>query len=191
VTGAGTGPEVRPATGADAAAVGRIYAHYVEQSVATFETVAPGAGDWAAKIAGSAAAGWPFLVAVEDGEVIGFAYVATWRDRPAYAATVEDTIYLAPGRSGRGTGRTLLGELLARATRAGAEQSIAVIADSGDPSSMALHRALGFTEAGRLRRVGHKHGRVLDVVLMQADLTRPGGAEPGARRGRPPDDARR
>jgi phosphinothricin acetyltransferase len=164
------GAELRPVTAADAGAVSRMYAHHVAHSVATFDTVAPGPGDWAAKAAGITAAGWPFLVAVDDGEVIGFAYVCAWRDRPAYAATVEDTVYLAPGRAGRGTGRALLTEVLARAAAAGAEQAIAVIADSGDPSSMALHRALGFEEAGRLRRVGRKHGRVLDVVLMQASL---------------------
>lgn len=157
-------------TVADAEVVGRIYAHYVEHSVATFDLVAPGPGEWATKADGITAAGWPFCVAVDAGEVIGFAYVAPWRTRPAYAATVEDTIYLAPDRSGRGTGRALLTEVLSRASAAGAEQAIAVIADSGNPPSMALHRALGFTEAGRLRRVGRKHGRVLDVVLMQAPL---------------------
>jgi L-amino acid N-acyltransferase YncA len=158
---------LRPVTAADAAAVSAIYAHHVEHGVATFDLEAPGPEAWTAKATDLAAAGWPFLVAVEAGEVVGFAYVSAWRARPAYRHTVED---LAPGRSGRGIGRALLREVLARAAAAGAEQSIAVIADSGDPSSMALHRALGFTEAGRLRRVGHKHGRVLDVVLMQAEL---------------------
>lgn len=165
--------ELRPVTDADAGPISRIYAHHVEHSVATFDLEAPGPAEWAAKAAGAAAAGWPFLVAVQGAEVVGFAYVAPWRPRPAYARTVEDTVYLAPGRTGRGIGRALLAEVLDRAARAGAEQSIAVIVDSGDPASMALHRALGFTEAGRLRRVGHKHGRVLDVVLMQAGLTVP------------------
>jgi L-amino acid N-acyltransferase YncA len=163
-------PELRPVTPDDVEAVSRIYAHHVEHSVATFDTVAPGPAEWVAKAAGITAAGWPFLVAVDAGEVIGFAYVSPWRTRPAYAHTVEDTVYLAPGRSGRGTGRALLTEVLARAAAAGAEQVIAVIADSGDPSSQALHRALGFTEAGRLRAVGRKHGRLLDVVLLQASL---------------------
>ena len=164
------GAELRPVTAADAGAVSRIYAHHVAHSVATFDTVAPGPAEWVAKAAGIAAAGWPFLVAVDAGEVIGFAYVAPWRTRPAYAHTVEDTVYLAPGRSGRGTGRALLTEVLARAAAAGAEQSIAVIADSGDPASLALHRSLGFAEAGRLCAVGRKHGRLLDIVLMQASL---------------------
>jgi phosphinothricin acetyltransferase len=164
------GVALRPVTAADAEAVSRIYAHHVEHSVATFDLEAPDPDGWLARSADITSAGWPFLVAVDDGAVVGFAYVSPWRPRPAYRHTVEDSIYLAPGSSGRGIGRALLGEVLDRAARAGAEQAVAVIADSGDPASAALHRALGFSEAGRLRRVGRKHGRVLDVVLMQASL---------------------
>lgn len=164
------GPVLRPFTDDDAAAVSGIYAHHVEHGVATFDLEAPTPADWQAKVAGLTAAGWPFLVAVDGPDVVGFAYVSPWRDRPAYAATVEDTVYLAPGRSGRGTGRALLTAVLHRAAAAGARQAIAVIADGGDPASQALHRALGFAEAGRLRDVGFKHGRWLDVVLMQASL---------------------
>jgi phosphinothricin acetyltransferase len=161
---------LRPFTDDDAPAVSRIYAHHVEHSVATFDLEAPGPADWLAKVAGITAAGWPFLVAVDGPDVVGFGYVSPWRARPAYAATVEDTVYLAPGRSGCGTGRVLLSAVLERAAAAGAKQAIAVIADGGDPASQALHRALGFVEAGRLRRVGFKHGRWLDVVLMQTAL---------------------
>lgn len=161
---------VRPFTADDATAVARIYAHHVEHSVATFDREAPAPADWAGKAAGTTGAGWPFLVAVDGPDVVGFAHVSAWRARPAYAATVEDTIYLAPGRSGRGIGRTLLTAVLDPAGAAGAKQSIAMIADGGDPASQALHRALGFVEAGRLRQVGFKHGRWLDVVLMQAQL---------------------
>jgi phosphinothricin acetyltransferase len=161
---------LRPFTDDDAPAVSRIYAHHVEHSVATFDLEAPGPADWLAKVAGITEAGWPFLVAVDGPDVVGFGYVSPWRSRPAYAATVEDTVYLAPGRSGRGTGRVLLSAVLERAAAAGAKQAIAVIADGGDPASQALHRALGFDEAGRLRRVGFKHGRWLDVVLMQTAL---------------------
>ena len=164
------GVTVRPFADADAPAVSRIYAHHVEHGVATFDLEAPSPDDWLSTVAGITAAGWPFLVAQEGTDVIGFGYVGPWRTRPAYAATVEDTVYLAPGRSGRGTGRALLTAVLDRAAEAGARQAIAVIADSGDPASQALHRSLGFVEAGRLRQVGFKHGRWLDVVLMQAPL---------------------
>ncbi len=169
--GATGGLGIRPATAEDAAAIAAIYAHYVEHSVATFDLEAPGAPWWTAKMADLAAAGWPFLVAEDAGEPAGFAYVAPWRVKPAYRHTVEDTIYLAPGRTGRGIGRALLGALLVRARAAGARQVVAVIADGGDPSSVRLHAACGFVEAGRLRDVGEKHGRRLDTLLLQADLT--------------------
>ena len=162
---------IRPATPDDSAAIAAIYAHYVEHSVATFDLTAPDAAWWTAKLADLTAAGWPFLVAEDEGEPAGFAYVAPWRVKPAYRQTVEDTIYLAPGRTGRGLGRALLGALLDAARSAGARQVIAVVADGGDPSSARLHGALGFVEAGRLRAVGFKHGRWLDTLLLQADLT--------------------
>jgi L-amino acid N-acyltransferase YncA len=84
---------------------------------------------------------------------------------------VESTIYLAPDRTGRGLGGRLLRALQQRCALAGVEQMIAVIADSGDPASIGLHRACGFTDAGRLGNVGRKHGRVIDTLLMQHDLT--------------------
>ncbi|SDF58292.1 phosphinothricin acetyltransferase [Blastococcus fimeti] len=165
------GIEIRPATADDAAAIAGIYAHYVEHSVATFDLESPDAAWWTAKLADLGAAGWPFLVAEADGELLGFAYLAPWRVKPAYRRTVEDTIYLAPGRTGRGTGRALLGALLEQGRAAGVRQVIAVVTDSGDPSSVRLHGAFGFVEAGRLRAVGFKHGRWLDTFLLQADLT--------------------
>ncbi|RBY74793.1 GNAT family N-acetyltransferase [Blastococcus sp. TF02-09] len=164
-------PRIRPAIPDDAAAIAGIYAHYVEHSVATFDLTAPDVAFWTAKVADLAGAGWPFLVAADEGGIAGFAYVAPWRVKPAYRQTVEDTIYLAPGRTGRGIGRALLGALLDAARAAGARQVIAVVADGGDESSVRLHGACGFVEAGRLRAVGFKHGRWLDTLLLQADLT--------------------
>jgi L-amino acid N-acyltransferase YncA len=110
-----------------------------------------------------------------DGQVIGYAYASPWRPKPAYRYTVEDTIYLLPGWTGKGVGRALLDRLLADCARAGAQQVIAVIADTGDDASAALHRAFRFSDAGRLTGVGHKHGRWVDTVLMQRDLSTNGG----------------
>jgi len=97
--------------------------------------------------------------------------MSPWRTKPAYAHTVENSIYLDPDSAGRGYGRVLLETLLAAAGSAGARQVIAVIVDSGSPESMSLHRAVGFVEAGRLSQVGFKQDRWLDVVLMQTSLT--------------------
>ena len=162
---------VRRAIAEDAGAVQAIYAHSVAHSTATFDTVAPDFDFWRDKIAALAAAGSPFLVIEQDARVAGFAYAARFRDRAAYAATCEDSIYLAPWAAGRGLGTRLLGELIAAARTAGFEQMIAVIG-GGEPASVALHSRLGFAHAGRMRAVGTKFGRKLDTVYMQRDLTR-------------------
>ena len=164
-------PLVRAATADDLEAVSAIYAHYVNASLATFEETAPTVPDWRRRLAEITRRGLPFLVAEVDGQVIGYAHASPWRPKPAYRYTVEDTIYLAPGWTGKGVGRALLGPLLAGCARAGARQVIAVIADTGDETSALLHRACGFTDAGRLKGVGHKHGRWVDTVLMQHDLS--------------------
>jgi phosphinothricin acetyltransferase len=83
---------------------------------------------------------------------------------------VEDSVYLAPGWSGRGLGSALLRSLLDACARAGIRQVVAVIADTGSDASAALHRRFGFADAGRLTAVGHKHGRWVDTVLMQLSL---------------------
>ena len=172
---AGAQPVVRAAVAADAEQVAVIFAHYVATSVATFEEVAPAAADWRRRLVDLAVLSLPFLVAEThgdgaDGAVCGFAYASPWRPKPAYRHTVEDTVYLSPGCTGRGIGTALLSGLLAGCTAAGARQVIAVIADTGSDASAALHRRLGFTEAGRLSAVGRKHGRWIDTVLMQKNL---------------------
>jgi L-amino acid N-acyltransferase YncA len=163
-------PVIRAAVAADAGQVAAIFAHYVATSVATFEEVAPAAADWQRQLGELATRKLPFLVAEDGRDVCGFAYASPWRPKPAYRHTVEDTVYLSPGHTGRGIGSALLGGLLAGCTAAGARQVIAVIADTGSDASAALHRRFGFTQAGRLSGVGRKHGRWIDTVLMQKDL---------------------
>ncbi|OKH85977.1 acetyltransferase [Mycobacterium sp. ST-F2] len=160
----------RPATTADLPAIAEIYAHYVVNSVASFELEAPTDDEWQQRFAKVAAAGFPFLVVEREGKVAGYAYCLPWKDRPAYQGTVEDSIYLAPWATGQGAGSELLGALLEASRAADVREVIAVIADSGDPSSIALHQKLGFEDAGRLRQVGHKHGRDIDTVLLQCSL---------------------
>jgi L-amino acid N-acyltransferase YncA len=161
---------VRAAGIADLAAITDIYRHYVRHSVATFEETPWSVKDWQEKFASIAERELPFIVAEADGQVVGYAYASPWRPKPAYRHTVEDSVYLAPGWTGRGLGRQLLPELLARCAQAGARQVIAVIAGAGDGPSAALHRRFGFTDAGRLVNVGFKHGRWLDTLLLQREL---------------------
>ncbi|GAA4230156.1 phosphinothricin acetyltransferase [Streptosporangium album] len=162
---------IRPAASGDLEAVAAVYAHYVTETVVTFDEVAPTMSDWERKLADLTERGLPFLVADVDGEVAGYAYACPWRPKPAYRYTVEDTIYLGPGWTGKGWGRALLEAVLAGCAQAGVRQVVAVIADAGSDASAALHRAFGFTHAGRLAGVGHKHGRWVDTVLMQCDLS--------------------
>ena len=163
---------VRAAGPADLEQVAAIYAHYVTTSVATFEEVAPAVTDWRRRLDDLAERNLPFLVAEVGAAICGYAYASPWRPKPAYRHTVEDSVFISPGHTGHGLGRALLGGLLAACADAGARQVIAVIADTGSDASAALHRRLGFIEAGRLRGVGRKHGRWIDTVLMQRELGR-------------------
>ena len=164
------GVSVRRADHDDLPAVAAIYAPYVERTVITFETEPPDVRAWAARFDAVAAGGLPFLVAEEGGAVVGYAYAGPWKERAACRHTVEDAIYLAPGSTGRGVGRVLLNTLLGACPAAGVQQVVAVIADAGDPASARLHIRCGFREIGRLERVGRKHGRWVDTVLMQRSL---------------------
>jgi L-amino acid N-acyltransferase YncA len=162
--------EIREARPADLDAVHAIYAHYVTTSAATFELTPPDRREWDRRFAAISEQGLPFVVAGHTGGIDGYAYCAPWRPRPAYRGTAEVSVYVAPSAAGRGVGGALLDALLARAAEAGLRELIAVVADTGDPASMALHRGRGFTESGRLAGVGCKHGRWLDTVLLQRRL---------------------
>jgi len=161
---------LRPVTADDLGAVAEIFAWYVKHTVATFEETPRGVQEWDELLGLLHDLGLPFLVAEADGQIAGYAYAGPWRRKSAYRHTVEDSVFMAPDMTGRGIGRQLLSALLSSCSAAGARQVIAVIAGSGDPASTALHKALGFTEAGRLTQVGYKHGRWIDTVLMQRSL---------------------
>jgi phosphinothricin acetyltransferase len=173
---------IRPAAPADLEAVAEIFAHYVLHTTVTFEQTPPTLDRWQERLAALDGDGLPFLVAEVGGEVAGYAYAAPWRPKAAYRHTVEDSIYLAPARTGQGLGGALLDALLSGCVRAGARQVIAVIADTGTDASAALHARHGFVHAGRLTGVGRKHGRWIDTVLMQRTL--PSGSGDDAGRGR-------
>lgn len=161
--------EIRPARPSDATAIAAIYAHHVLHGTASFEEEPPTAAFWNEKIGHILAKGWPFLVARIEGDVVGYAYATQFRDRAAYAHTCENSIYVDHRHLGQGIGRRLLDQLIAAAREAGFRQMIAVIG-GGEPASVALHRACGFREAGRMHSVGFKFGRWLDTVYMQLCL---------------------
>jgi L-amino acid N-acyltransferase YncA len=163
-------PLVREATPTDFDAIARIYAHYVEHALATFEEVAPGVDEMRSRHAAVVAARLPYLVAEVDGAVVGYAYATAYRARSAYRHTIEDSVYIADGMHGRGIGMALLSALIARCEAGPWRQVIAVIGNSGNAGSIALHARLGFEHVGVLRKVGFKHGKWVDTVLMQRPL---------------------
>lgn len=160
---------IRPVRPDDAASIAAIYAHHVLHGTATFDIDPPDIASWREKIASISARGWPFLVAERDAAVTGYAYATQFRDRPAYAETCEDSIYLAPDQLGQGIGSRLLPALVEAARRSGFRQMIAVIGGS-EPGSVALHAKCGFVHTGRMIGVGRKFGRILDTIYMQRAL---------------------
>ncbi|MCK6450733.1 MAG: N-acetyltransferase family protein [Alphaproteobacteria bacterium] len=174
-------PLVRDAAPADLAAVQAIYGHHVLTGLGSFEETSPPLDELEKRYRAVVDLGLPYLVAVLDGKVVGYAYAGAFRPRPAYRNTVENSVYVAPGMEGRGVGRALLATLVERCTAAGRRQMIAVIGGGYDnAASASLHAALGFKECALLRAVGWKFGRWVDVLMMQRPLG-PGADSPPER----------
>jgi phosphinothricin acetyltransferase len=161
---------VRDANETDMSAVADIYAKHVLHGLASFEEVPPSLDEMKSRRAGVLKLGLPYLVAELDGHVVGYSYATFYRARPAYRYTVEDSVYVADGLHGRGIGTVLLAELIARCERGPWRQMLAVIGDSDNAPSIALHRRMGFTSCGTLASVGFKLGRWVDSVFMQRAL---------------------
>lgn len=162
---------IRAARPADGEALAAIYGAHVLHGTATFEIEPPDAGEMRARMAAVTARGWPWLIAEQAGEVIGYAYCARYRDRAAYRFTCEDSIYVREDRLGAGAGRALMAALIEAARTCGFREMIAVIGDADNAASIGLHAAFGFGHAGQIRRVGIKFERWLDVVYMQCSLS--------------------
>jgi L-amino acid N-acyltransferase YncA len=161
---------IRPAGPGDIAAITGIYAEAVEHGTGTFEIEPPGEAEMARRQNAMLATNYPYLVAERAGAVVGYAYAGPYHTRPAYRWSVETSIYVAPPFHRQGLGRLLLTGLIAAAEARGFRQMIAVIGDSANNRSIALHAAAGFRFVGTLQAVGFKHGRWLDTVVMQRPL---------------------
>lgn len=167
-----TAPAIRPATAADIPAITAIYGHAVRHGTASWELEAPDGAEMERRFEAVIAGGYPYLVAERDGRVLGYAYASAYRPRPAYRATVENSIYVAPDAPGEGAGSALLAALMEACAHRGFHQMIAVIGDGTGASvgSRRLHERAGFHLIGVAEKVGFKHGRWLDQMLMQKDL---------------------
>ncbi len=162
-------PRVRLVTITDAPQIAKIYGHHVLNGTATFDFVPPIDDEWHSKISTVLEKQWPFLVAEIEGEVAGYTYATQFRDRPAYAETCENSIYVDHDKLGSGIGTAMLKSLLIASKESGFRQMIAVIG-GGEPASVALHQKCGFEHAGRMHSVGFKFGKYLDTVYMQRAL---------------------
>ena len=163
-------PTLRPATAADIAAITAIYRPAVLTGTASFELEPPSEEEMLRRFEAIVQAGYPYFVAELDGRLAGYAYANAYRTRPAYRFTVEDSVYIAPDMQGKGIGGALLAALIDACTARGLRQMIAIIGDSAQHASIALHRRQGFTFCGTIHSVGYKFDRWLDSVIMQLPL---------------------
>jgi phosphinothricin acetyltransferase len=161
---------VRGASISDIPAITALYAREVRDGVATYEYDAPDEVEMALRMRAVVDKGFPYLVAELDGNFVGYAYASAYRGRTGYRWTVEDTVYVAGDASGNGIGSALLAELIRQCEGRGFRQMIAVIGESANGASMALHEKFGFRTVGVFRGLGRKHGRWLDTVQMQRAL---------------------
>ncbi|HEY1243961.1 MAG TPA: GNAT family N-acetyltransferase [Hyphomicrobiaceae bacterium] len=161
---------VRAATTADVAAIAAIYRPAVLHGTASFELEPPDEAEMLRRFTAVTAACYPYFVATLDERVVGYAYASAYRTRPAYRFTVEDSVYIAPDAQGKGVGGALLKALVAASTAGGHRLMVAVIGDSRNFASIALHRSAGFKFCGTIHSVGYKFGRWLDSVIMELPL---------------------
>jgi L-amino acid N-acyltransferase YncA len=158
---------IRDATEKDVPEIAAIYGHHVMHGLASFEERAPEVAEMLERYAAIRGGGFPYLVAVVEGQVVGYSYATLYRTRSAYRHTLEDSVYVREGFGGRGIGAALLAALLERCKAGPWRQMIAVIGDSANAPSISLHQRLGFRVVGTLDSVGFKFGRWVDSVLMQ------------------------
>jgi phosphinothricin acetyltransferase len=164
---------VRDAAEADLPAIQAIYAHHVLHGLASFEEEPPAVEEIGARRTSVLRLGLPYLAAELEGKVVGYSYAGTYRPRPAYRFTVENSVYVRDGLAGHGIGKALLVELIARCEAGPWQQMLAVIGNRENLASIALHQSCGFRMIGVLAAVGRKHGRWVDTVLMQRALASP------------------
>ncbi len=179
---------VRDARDEDVSALTALYAHHVLHGLATFEVEPPDEAEMRRRLHELTGHGFPWLVAEaplgaatalgqtafagadDSPTILGYAYAGPYRARIAWRHTIEDSIYLHPDAMGRGIGRMLLSRLIEASTARDYRQMVAVIGDSANAASIAVHAACGFQHVGVLRDVGVKFGRWVDSVLMQRAL---------------------
>lgn len=157
---------IRQAKRGDAADLAGIYNHYVVNTWLTFEAAPVGPREMLRRISGTLNSGLPWLVAEAPDGVVGFAYAARWKERDAYHASVESTIYLDAGRTGHGAGLQLYSALL-ESLRTASMHSVVGAISLPNEQSVRLHERLGFRKVGHFEQIGYKFDRWIDVGYWQ------------------------
>jgi L-amino acid N-acyltransferase YncA len=160
---------VRSAAAADAEAMARIYNHYIQDTVITFEEEPVSAAVMASRMSDVQGLSLPWLVAELESVIVGYAYATKWKIRSAYRHSVETTIYLEQGCERRGIGTALYSGLLSVLRERGMHVAIGGAALPNE-ASIALHEKLGFEHVATFRQVGFKHGKWVDVAYWQLVL---------------------
>jgi phosphinothricin acetyltransferase len=161
---------VRAAQPADAGQIAAIYNHYVTTTIATFEEAAVAAPEMADRMAAIGSTPLPWLAAVKDDRIVGYAYAAKWKQRAAYRFSTEVTVYVHPDLGGSGVGSALYGRLLPALQSCGVHAVIGGIALPND-ASVRLHQKFGFRKVAHFEAVGFKFNRWIDVAYWQLTLT--------------------
>ena len=163
-------PLIRPSTEKDVSAIARIYAHYVETNTATYELESSSQEEMASAREEILALGLSYLVAEQNGEVVGYSNAGHCRPRPGYRFTIEDSVYIHPECAGQGIGLALLGALIEKCEQGPWRQMVAVIGDSANAATIRLHKRHGFRRVGTLHAVEFKFDRWVDSLLIQRAL---------------------
>ncbi len=158
---------IRPAEIKDLPQIAEIYSYYVLNSIVTFEEEPPSLGEMRSRFEKVKKENLPFLVLEEEGVILGYAYAYKYRERSAYRLTVENSVYVRHGDSGKGYGALLMQELMDQLKDSGIKTIIAIIAS---PQSVAFHERFNFRKVGVLEKVGLKFGGWIDTTLLQYDF---------------------
>ena len=161
---------IRQAVTADMPTILAIYSHEVLHGLATFENTVPNLQEMSLRRKVILDLGFPYLVAERAGTIVGYSYASTHRPRPAYRYSVENSVYVDKNHRGKGVGRALLEHLIEICEKSGFRQIVAIIGDSQNTGSIALHKSQGFREVGMLCSVGFKFDRWVDTTIMQRAL---------------------
>lgn len=162
--------EIRDVSESDFEDIHNIYSYSVENETASWEYMPPSIEEMISRFKAIKTANYPYLVAVGDGKILGFAYANLFRGREGWRFVCENSVYVDKGARGLGIARKLMSEIIRQCQDRGLRTMMAVIGDSENTASIALHKALGFKELAVLEQVGEKFSKRLNSVFMQLDL---------------------